>query len=42
MRALQALAAFAVAMMLSVLALEIYAIRMLAAGLVVLTLLACG
>lgn len=42
MRALQALAAFAVAMMLSVLALEIYAIRMLAAGLVVLALLACG
>ncbi len=29
-------------MMLSVLALEIYAIRMLAAGLVVLALLACG
>ena len=42
MRALQALAAFTVAMMLSVLALEIYAIRMLAAGLVVLALLACG
>lgn len=42
MQALQALAAFAVAMMLSVLALEIYAIRMLAAGLVVLALLACG
>lgn len=42
MRALRALAAFAVAMMLSVLALEIYAIRMLAAGLVVLALLACG
>lgn len=42
MRALQALAAFAVAMMLSALALEIYAIRMLAAGLVVLALLACG
>lgn len=42
MRALQALAAFAVAMMLSVLALELYAIRMLAAGLVVLALLACG
>lgn len=42
MRALQALASFAVAMMLSVLALEIYAIRMLAAGLVVLALLACG
>ena len=42
MRALQALAAFAVAMMLSVLAFEIYAIRMLAAGLVVLALLACG
>lgn len=42
MRALQALAAFAVAMMLSVLALEIYAIRMLAAGLMVLALLACG
>lgn len=42
MRALQALAAFAVAMMLSVLALEIYAIRMLAAGLVVLALIACG
>ncbi len=42
MRALQALTAFAVAMMLSVLALEIYAIRMLAAGLVVLALLACG
>lgn len=29
-------------MMLSVLALEIYAIRMLAAGLMVLALLACG
>lgn len=29
-------------MMLPVLALEIYAIRMLAAGLVVLALLACG
>lgn len=29
-------------MMLSVLALEIYAIRMLAAGLVALALLACG
>lgn len=29
-------------MMLSVLALEIYAIRMLAAGLVVLAMLACG
>lgn len=29
-------------MMLSVLALEIYAIRMLAAGLVVLALIACG
>jgi hypothetical protein len=42
LRALQALTAFAVAMMLSVLALEIYAIRMLAAGLVVLALLACG
>lgn len=42
MRALQALAAFAVALMLAVLALEICAIRMLAAGLVVLALLACG
>lgn len=42
MRALQALAAFAMALMLAVLALEIYAIRMLAAGLVVLALLACG
>ena len=42
MRALQALAAFAMALMLAVLALEIYVIRMLAAGLVVLALLACG
>lgn len=42
MRALQALAAFAMALMLAVLALEICAIRMLAAGLVVLAMLACG
>ena len=42
MRAFQALAAFAVALLLAVLALEICAIRMLAAGLVVLALLACG
>lgn len=42
MRALQALAAFAMALMLAVLVLEICAIRMLAAGLVVLALLACG
>lgn len=42
MRALQALAAFAVTLLLAVLALEICAIRMLAAGLVVLALLACG
>lgn len=42
MRALQALAALAVAPLLAVLALELYAIRMLAAGLVVLALLACG
>ena len=42
MRALQDLAAFAMALMLAVLALEICAIRMLAAGLVVLALLACG
>ena len=42
MRAHQALAAFAVALLLAVLALEICAIRMLAAGLVVLALLACG
>lgn len=42
MRALQALAALAVALMLAVLVLEFYAIRMLAAGLVVLALLACG
>lgn len=42
MRALQALAAFVVALLLAVLALEICAIRMLAAGLVVLALLACG
>lgn len=42
MRALQALAALAVALMLAVLALEICVIRMLAAGLVVLALLACG
>ena len=42
MRALQALAAFAVALLLAVLALEICAIRMLAAGLVLLALLACG
>ena len=42
MRALQALAAFAVALLLAVLAIEICAIRMLAAGLVVLALLACG
>lgn len=42
MRALQALAALAVALLLAVLTLELYAIRMLAAGLVVLALLACG
>lgn len=42
MRALQALAALAVALLLAVLALELYAIRMLSAGLVVLALLACG
>lgn len=42
MRALQALAALAVALMLAVLALELYAIRMLAAGLVLLALFACG
>lgn len=42
MRALQALAALAVALPLAVLALEFYVIRMLAAGLVVLALLACG
>lgn len=42
MRALQALAALAVALLLAVLALELNAIRMLAAGLVVLALLACG
>lgn len=42
MRALQALAAFAVALLLAVLALELYVIRTLAAGLVVLALLACG
>lgn len=42
MRALQALAALAVALLLAVLALELYAIRMLAAWLVVLALLACG
>ena len=42
MRALQALAALAVALLLAVLALEFYVIRMPAAGLVVLALLACG
>lgn len=42
MRALQALAALAVALLLAVLALEFYVIRILAAGLVVLALLACG
>lgn len=42
MRALQALAALAVALLLAVLALEFYVIRMLVAGLVVLALLACG
>lgn len=42
MRALQVLAALAVALLLAVLALEFYVIRMLAAGLVVLALLACG
>lgn len=42
MRALQALAALAVALLLAVLALEFYVIRMLAAGLVVLAMLACG
>lgn len=42
MRALQALAALAVALLLAVLVLEFYVIRMLAAGLVVLALLACG
>lgn len=36
------LAALAVALLLAVLALEFYAIRMLAAGLVVLALIACG
>lgn len=42
MRALQALAAFAVALLLlTVLSIELYAIRMLAAGLVLLALLAC-
>ena len=38
MRALQALAAFAVVLLLTVLSLELYAIRMLAAGLVLLAL----
>ena len=42
MRALQALAALAMALLLAVLAVEFYVIRMLAAGLVVLALLACG
>lgn len=42
MRALQALAALAAALLLAVLVLEFYVIRMLAAGLVVLALLACG
>ena len=42
MQALQVLAASAVALLLAVLALEFYAIRMLAAGLVVLALIACG
>lgn len=42
MRALQAIAALAVALLLAVLVLEFYVIRMLAAGLVVLALLACG
>ena len=42
MRALQVLAALAVALLLAVLALEFYVVRMLAAGLVVLALLACG
>lgn len=36
------LAASGVTLLLAVLALELYAIRMLAAGLVVLALLACG
>lgn len=42
MRAFQTLSALAVALMLAVLAIEFYAIRMLAAELVVLALLACG
>ena len=42
MRALQALAALAVALLLAVLALEFHVIRMLAEWLVVLALLACG
>lgn len=36
------LAASGVALLLGILALELYAVRMLAAGLVVLALLACG
>ena len=42
MRTMRWLAASGVALLLAVLALELYAIRMLAAGLVVLALLACG
>lgn len=40
MRALQALTAFA--LLAAVLTLELYAVRILAAGLVLLVLLACG
>lgn len=42
MRTMRWLAASGVALLLGILALELYAVRMLAAGLVVLALLACG
>lgn len=42
MRAMRCLAALAIALLLGVLAIEAWAIRMLAAGLVLLALLACG
>lgn len=42
MRTMRWLAASGVALLLGILALELYAVRMLAAELVVLALLACG
>lgn len=42
MRAMLCLAALAIALLLGVMAIEAWAIRMLAAGLVLLALFACG